>query len=376
MTKVPLTCPDVGPEDARDAVEVIRSGDLEQGMEVESLERQFAEFTGARYAVAVNTGTAALHLALLAHGVGQGSCVYSSALTEPLVLDAICQTGAIPVLVDVDPYTYTMSPQALESVLHSFTHRLLTSTDRCDAVVAVHLFGQPCDMAPIRKLADANGLATVEVAWDALGASYHGSTVGQTGTAAFSFQRGRAINTGEGGMLTTDSELVAFKTRKLRDYGCDCCGRMDEHGFNYRMTDLIAALATSQLERVNRHIQVQGSAAMSYAQGLCDVEGITLPSVLPGTLHAFQRYGVRLNQSFPLSPAGAVKYMANRGIETRRGNPTVVPPIARAACGNGRDPFPEAERVAEELLLLPMHSHMDTESIAMVVQALRAVAWE
>ena len=317
MTTIPLTCPDIGAAEAREVEAVIRSGRLEQGCEVEALERRFAEFTGVRHAVAVNTGTAALHLALLAHGIGNGDVVYTSALGEPAILDAIHASGAIPALVDVDPYTYTTSPSALERALDSWTCTSpVHHSAYAGAVLASHLFGQPCDMSSLQKMADRHGLVLIEVAWDALGASYHGVPAGSFGTAAFSFQLGRAIDTGEGGMLTTESEFVAARARKLRNFGCDCCGRMDEYGFNYRMTDLTAALALSQLETVDKHVEIQTSVAMSYAQGLYDVEGLETPSVFPGTRHAFQRYAIRLTDRFPLRPAGAVRYMARQGIET------------------------------------------------------------
>jgi len=378
MTRIPLTCPDIGAAEVREVEAVIRSGKLEQGCEVEALERRFAEFTCARHAVAVNTGTAALHLALLAHGAGRDDLVYTSALGEPAILDAIHATGAIPVLVDVDPYTYTMSPSALERTLSSCTHHstgVHHYSGHAGVVLAVHLFGQPCDMSDLRQLADRHGLAIIEVAWDALGAALHGEPVGSLATASFSFQHGRAIDAGEGGMLTTDSESVAFMARKLRNYGCDCCGRMDEYGFNYRMTDVTAALALTQLEVLESHIEVQTSVAMNYAQGLYDVEGLIPPSVLPGTRHTFQRYGVRLTAAFPLRPAGAVRYMARQDVMASTGQNLIVPTMARAACLNGRYSFPEAERLARQLLFLPMFAGLGTEDVARVVHALRAVAW-
>ena len=380
MTRIPLTCPDIGAAEVREVEAVIRSGKLEQGCEVEALERRFAEFTGARYAVAVNTGTAALHLALLAHGVGKGGVVYTSALGEPAILDAIHATGALPVMVDVDPYTYTISLSALERAVSSFTRNSLTchsSTPelRGGVLLANHVFGQPCDMSGLRQLADSHGLALVEIAWDALGALYRGQPLGGTGTAVFSFQHGRAIDAGEGGMLTTDSESVAFMARKLRNYGCDCCGKMDEYGFNYRMTDVTAALVLGQLDAMDKHLEVRTSVAMSYGQALYDVEGLEPPSVLPGTRHAFQRYGVRLTAAFPLRPAGAVRYMARQGVTVSTGRNLIVPTMARATCLNGRDSFPEAERLARQLLFLPIFASLGTEGIARVVHALRAVAW-
>ena len=363
MTRISLTCPDVGEEEVQEVTAILRSGRLDQGCYVEALEHRFAELVGVRHAVAMNTGTAALHVALLARGVGPGDRVIAPALCELAVLDAICQAGATPVLVDVDPYTYTISTDRVAEVV----------TENTKALVAVHLFGQPCECDRLQGVARRHGLQLINVAWDALGATYKGEPVGARGTSCFSFQLGRAIVTGEGGMLTTDSEAVAMKARRLRNFGLDSSGEVEEKGFNYRMTDLTAGLALRQVDRVALHVEAQNHVARTYTDALTEVPALVLPSVLPGAVHAFQQYVVRVTDDSLLRPIGLVRYLRDRGIESDTGRRMTLSDVAKLACGGAPGGWPTAAMVARQLVFLPMHTRVDLEAAERVIRAVREV---
>ena len=374
MAATPLAHPHISAEAMQELGRIISYGDPTQGTMVEELEREFARHTGVRHAVALNSGTAALHVALLAHGIGPGDCVITSPLCSPAVGTAIVATGAKPLYADVNPYTYTISPLEAEQAAEAAERTTACSgSHRARALLAVHLFGQPCDMAALGEIADRHGLALIEVAWDALGARYDHASVGSFGTTCYSFQKGKTIATGAGGMLTTDDDVFAAMVRRLANHGRDCHGRVREPGFNYRMSEVIAAMALQQLPHVVHHIELRRHWAAELTHGLSDLAGIVPPAETPGGMHAFQRYALRITPEFPLSREKVRQELQSWEINTPLEDyvPLHQHPFHSSRRKDRARSLVNAECVAQELLLIPMDPSLDALKVNRAVRALR-----
>jgi dTDP-4-amino-4,6-dideoxygalactose transaminase len=230
-------------------------------------------------------------------------------------------------------------------------------------------------MAALSEIAGQHGLVLIEVAWDALGARYDHASVGSFGAACYSFLPGMAIVTGQGGMLTTDDEVVAATARRLANHGCDCHGRVREPGFNYRMSGVIAAMALQQLPHVAQHVELQRHWAGELTHGLCGLAGIIPPAETPGGMHAFQRYAIRITPEFPLSRDRVQQDLQAWSVTTPSANylPLHQHPFHSTRRDKARS-LSNAERVAQELLFLPMDPDLDTLTVTRVVRALRLMA--
>lgn len=376
MAAAPLAHPHISEEAMQELGRIISYSDTNQGPMVEELEGAFERHTGVRHAVALNSGTAALHLALLAHGVGPGDCVITSPLCSPAVGTAIVATGARPLYADVNPYTYTISPLEAEQAAEAADRNAAGSgSPRARALLAIHLFGQPCDMAALSQVARRHGLVLIEVAWDALGARYDHASVGSFATTCYSFQQGKTIATGAGGMLTTDDEVIAAAVRRLANHGCDCHGRVREPGFNYRMSEVIAAMALQQLPHVAQQVELRRHWAAELTHGLSDLAGIIPPAETPGGMHSFQRYAVRVTSEFPLSRAEVRQELQAWSVETPPEDylPLHQHPFHKSRGGNAKS-FANAERVSKELLFLSTHPNLDALTVNRAVRALRLMS--
>ena len=237
---IPIAQPLMGEEEKRAVIAVLESGMLAQGPKVEEFEKAFAALWGVRHAVATSSGTTALHVALLAHGVGPGDEVITSPFTFISSANSILFVGARPVFVDIDESSFNIDPSLIEARI----------TPRTRALLPVHLFGNPCDMEAIMAIAARHGLIVIEDAAQAHGASIQGRKVGSFGTGCFSFYPTKNMTTAEGGMVTTDDDQVAEKARLLRSHGMRKRYYHDFLGYNFRMTDLQAALGLAQLAKL------------------------------------------------------------------------------------------------------------------------------
>ena len=245
------------------------------GRYLERFEAEFAEFCGVRHALACCNGTVAVHLALLAHGVGPGDEVIVPTLTYVASANPIVYCGGRPVFVDAEPRTWNMDPDLIEGAI----------TPRTRGIVVVHLYGHPTDMDPILELADRHGLWVVEDAAEAHGATYKGRIAGSMGSiSTFSFYGNKIITTGEGGMVVTDDDRLAARIRQFKGQGQDPTQRywFPIVGFNYRMTNVAAAIGLAQLERVDWHLGRRREIAGWYREELGDQEGIALSPRSPG----------------------------------------------------------------------------------------------
>jgi perosamine synthetase len=350
---IPIAKPMIGEEERQAVLEVLGSGMLAQGPRVRAFEDAFARMCGVRHAVATSSGTTALHVALLAHGVGPGDEVITTPFTFIASANSILYVGARPVFVDVDPTSFNMDPARIEAAI----------APRTKAIMPVHLFGLPCDMEPIVELARAHGLILIEDACQAHGAEYHGRRVGSFGTGCFSLYPTKNITSAEGGVITTDDEEIAERCRVIRQHGMRRRYYHDEMGFNFRMTDVHAAIGLAQLRKLERFNEARIANARYLSQHL---EGVVTPTVPEGRRHVFHQYTVRV--------ADGRRDVVREGLGERGVGTGVYYPVPvhhqRIYVERGYDgTFPEAERAAAEVLSLPVHPGLSSADLETIVTA-------
>ena len=347
---------------------VLQSGMLAQGKRVRELEERFAEYVGTKHGVAVSNGTLALLVTLQAMGLGPGDEVITTPLTFFATASTILMTGAVPVFVDVDPETYNLDPQRVEEAL----------SDRTRAIVPVHLFGHPVDMDPILKIAEDHGLYVIEDAAEAHGALYKGRKVGTFGdVACFSFYANKIITTGEGGMVVTNDGELADRVRKLRNLGFSVEKRKwlihDIIGYNYRMTNLQAAIGLAQLERIEELVERHRRNARLYNSLLRGLPGITLPPEEPWAKNVYWMYTILVDErAFGLGRDDLIRELEARGVDSRATFwPIHLQPPYKAEYGH--ESYPVAEDLGRRGLNLPSGNTLTEEQIRYVADCLREI---
>ena len=336
---------------------VLESGRYVLGPEVEAFEQEFADFCNSRYCVALNSGTSALQLALMAAGVGANDEVITVPMTFVATTAAIRYLGAWPVFADIDPVTRTLDANQLERLL----------TGRTKAIVPVHLYGLMADMNPIMEFARANGLVVVEDAAQAHGAEYHGNRAGSIGAlGCFSFYPGKNLGAcGEGGAVVTNSEQYATTVRMLRDWGQQGRHHHVLKGYNFRMDALQGAILRVKLRRLETWTEARRQHARHYAERLGGT-GVTLPSEPDGCRCVYHVYGVMLEERDAVQQA-----LNERNIGTGVHYPVPVHLTeAHRDLGHGAGDFPVSERVARQELSLPMYAELEEAQIDEVCEAL------
>lgn len=330
-----------------------------RGEFLDRLEREFAEFCGVRHALTCVNGTAALHLALLGLGIGPGDEVIVPTLTFVASANAVAYCGATPVFIDIEPETWNLDVAQLESKI----------TPKTKAIMVVHLFGHPVDMDPVIEIARRHGLYVVEDAAEAVGAEYKGQRTGGLGdVATFSMYGNKIITSGEGGMITTNDPDLARRMLMLRGQGQDFERRywFPILGYNYRLTNVQAAIALAQLEQADWHIARRRENAALYADLFSELPQFRVQPEMPWAKNVYWINSVVLPEDFPLSRDEAMAALAKRGIETR---PFFYPmhtlPMYTAiAAGQS---FPVADSIAARGMNLPSGADLTRDEIAYVV---------
>ena len=373
---LPLSRPSIGPEEIEEVTACLRSGWLTSGPRVARFEEAFARTVGAAHAVAVTSGTAGLHLALLAAGVGAGDEVVTTPMTWAATANMVLAVGARPVFVDIDPGTLNIEPEAVARAI----------TPRTRAIIPVHFAGQPVDLDPFRVLASRHGLALIEDAAHALGTHCRGRPVGGGSTAAvFSFHPIKAITTGEGGMITTDDAAFADRLRLLRFHGVtrDAWGRYGkrgspdyeivELGFKYNMTDLQAALGIVQLSRLEEFVAARTQAAGWYLGALAGLPAVEMLAPVPyPSRHAWHLLVVRLSLAelhVDRDTIMAALLEANIGVGLHF-KALHLHRLYRERFGLTPGDLPEASRASESILSLPLFPSMTRDDVNDVAAAL------
>lgn len=368
---IPITRPFVGEEEAAAASEAILSGWLSQGRRVQEFEDAVAGYVGVRHAIATSNCTTALHLALIAAGVGAGDEVICSSFSFIATANAILHAGARPVFVDIDPWTYNIDPAQIEQAI----------TPRTKAIVPVDQIGLAADIPAILEIARRHALTVVEDAAPSLGATVgEGRVGGLSDFTCFSFHPRKSITTGEGGMITTDDDTAAERLRSIRSHAASTSDlarhvagttEIEEYrelGFNYRMTDIQGAIGVVQMSRLDKILAERYRLADRYNALLRDDERIAIPHEPAGRRHTYQSYCIRLRAATPR--AAIMEDLARQGIATRRGVMAIhLEPFYRSLMPDVR--LPETERAAAETLLLPLFVGMTEAEQDRVVEALR-----
>ena len=344
---------------------VLESGYLTQGPKVVEFEGLVADRVGVAHAFATTSATTALHLTLAALGVGPGDEVLVPDFTFPATANVVVQQGAVPVLVDVELSTFAIDPDDLA--------RRITSRTR--AVIPVHPFGLPADMDPIMEVAASGGLAVVEDAACALGAEYRGRPVGSIGTAGcFSFHPRKSITTGEGGMIATSDGPLAARIRLLRSHGGVREGgrfTFEDAGFNYRMSDILAAVGVAQFRKLDEMLRLRRAVAALYDRALEGVAGVTTPTCPSESTHTYQSYVVLLDEG--IDRDRVIAELAASGIETTLGTYALhAQPFFSRSYGLSPGDLPSSYRAFMSSLALPLHAGITSSEVEEVVGSLKA----
>ena len=371
--RIPVMVPWLGEEEAEAAAEAVRSGWVAQGPRVAEFERAFAAEVGAAHGVAVSSGTAALHLGLVALGVGAGDEVVVPSLSFIATANAARYVGAAPVFADIDPATGNLTPDTIAAALTSKTR----------AVILVHQGGVPADLDALRKFCAEHGLALLEDAACAAGARYRGAPVGVGAqAAAWSFHPRKLLTTGEGGMATTDDAEAAARMRRLREHGMNVSAA-DRHastkpvleayletGFNYRMTDIQAAVGLVQLRKLAATVAERREIAARYQRELAGIPGLTPVSDPEYGQSNYQSFWVRLDEEFPVFRDDLLLLLSEAGVSARRGIMAAHMEPAYADVDTPR--LPATEALSLNSLILPVFHGMTDAQQDRVIAVLKA----
>ena len=379
---LPFALPEIGEEEISEVVDCLRSGWLTTGPRVKRFEEAFAERLGVKHALAVNSGTAGLHLALEAAGVGPGDKVVTTVMTFTATAEVARYLGADPVFVDIDPETLNMDPAAAA--------RAVRTQSGIKAVLPVHHGGRTCDMGPILAAADDTGAVVVEDAAHALPSAWQGQNAGTLGLAgAFSFYATKTLATGEGGMVVTDSDEVARRMQVMRLHGISrpvwdrytsdrpsWYYEVVEPGYKYNMPDIMAAIGLQQIKKVDRFHARRREIAEMYRIGLADLPLQTPPPEAAGDLHAWHLYVIRLNiERLGIDRDGFIRELSELGIGTSvHYTPLHLQPYWRDRYGLKPDDFPAALDSYRRIISLPIYTRLTNDDVARIVEAVRTVA--
>jgi perosamine synthetase len=377
LNMIPVARPCFGQEEEQAVLEALRSGWVSQGPKVAEFEKKFAEYVGAKYAIAVSSCTTALHLAMVVAGIKQDDEVLCPSYSFIATANCVRYVSAQPVFVDIDPITYNLDPNRIEEAI----------TPRTRAILVVHQIGLPAAMDEINAIAARKGLLVIEDAACAVGSEYRGQRIGRPHSplACFSFHPRKILSTGEGGMLTTNDEQAATRLRTLRQHAMTVSDlarhssskvvieSYAEVGFNYRMTDLQAAIGLVQLQRLDGFIARRRMLAERYTRELAKLGWLLPPQVPAECRHNFQSYSARVAPGAPVSRDELMQKLLDRGISTRRGimSSHREPPYAG---GNWDARLPETTRATDESIILPLFHQMSEEDQDYVVESIREVA--
>lgn len=350
---IPVARPLLGADEEAAVSRVLASGQLAAGEEVERFESRFAQICQVHECLAVSSGTAALHLALLAHDIGPGDEVVTSPFSFAATANTILLVGAKPVFADIDPRTYNLDPAGVEAAI----------TPRTKAIMPVHLYGNPADMDRLMAICQRHGLAMIEDACQAHGATINGQPVGSFGTGCFSFYATKNVTTGEGGAITTSDPAIAERVRLLRSHGQR---ERYEHvgiGYNYRMTNLQAAIGVVQLEKLDQFTEQRITNAALLTERLRRY--VQTPMPLPGHRHVYHQYTIRV----PDDRDAFAHALADRGIGTAVHYPRPIhqQPYYQQL-GYGDVSLPVSEAAAGQVLSIPVHPALTQADIERVAE--------
>ncbi|MCK4352708.1 DegT/DnrJ/EryC1/StrS family aminotransferase [candidate division WOR-3 bacterium] len=390
MRKIPFTIPDIEEEEIKEVIDTLKSGWITTGPKTKKFEEQFAKYIGCKHAIAVNSCTGAMHLALLAYGIGKGDEVITTPYTFISTAETIIHTGATPVFVDIDPKTLNINPEKIEFRIRNFPKGSRPHRDgaelRIKAIMPVHIAGQPCDMDEILDIAKRYNLIVIEDAAHALSAEYKGKKIGTIGdVTCFSFYATKNLTTGEGGMITTDDTDLAEKMRILSLHGMsrDAWKRytkegswyyeiLDE-GYKYNMSDIQSAIGITQLQKLEKMQERRKEIVEVYNEELKEIDEIITPQQKEGTKHAWHLYIIQIKPKLlKINRNEFIKELSKEGIGTSvHFIPLHLMPYYKKKYGFKPGDFLNAEYVYERAISLPLYSKLsksDAQYVAKIIK--------
>jgi perosamine synthetase len=359
---IPVAKPLIGEEEIEEVEKVLRSGFIAQGPKVAEFEEAFASYVGAEHAVATSSGTTALHVALLALGVGNGDEVITTPFSFAATGNCALYVGARPVFVDIEPSTFNLDPEGIEDAI----------TEKTKAIIPVHLYGQPAKMDRIMEISQEHDIPVVEDAAQAHGAKFQDQMIGSIGDmACFSFYPTKNMTTSEGGMITTNSSKLADQARILKAHGEKERYQHSVLGYNFRMTDIAAAIGLVQLKKLDGFNQKRIENAEYLTEHLKGISCIESPFVSPQVKHVFHQYTVRVKDG---KRNDVMNYLNQEGIGTGIHYP--IPIYKQELYQNlgYHDQWSETEKAASEVLSLPVHPSLSVEELEQIVITLEAAS--
>ena len=370
---IPITKPFIGEEEKKACFDAIASGWVSQGPRVNEFENLISRYVDAKYGIAVNSCTSALHVALLAMGIKPGDEIIVPSLTFIATANSILYTGAKPIFVDIDEKTYNIDPEKIEEKI----------TERTKLIMPVHQIGLPADMYKINRIAKENNLKVLEDAACALGSEYNNKKIGSINTACFSFHPRKSITTGEGGMIVTNDEEIEKLSKILRSHGASVSD-LSRHkssnvvfeeypylGYNYRMTDIQASIGVEQFKKLNYILKKRKELAKRYDDLLEDNKSVIVPFVPKDYVHTYQSYMIRLD-SPKISRNEVMQKLLEKDIATRKGVMAIhKEPYYVEKFGNIY--LPITEKATDSAMIIPLFVEMTEEQQDYVVDNLRTV---
>lgn len=353
---IPIAKPQLDDAEVKAVSDVLRSGIIAEGQRVTQFEQEFAEYAGTEYAVAVNSGTAALHAALLAHGIGKGDEVITSSFSFIATANSILFTGAKPIFADIEADTFNLDPKLIKEKI----------TPATKAIMPVHLYGQPADMDLMTDMAEDHDLILIEDACQAHGATYSGKKVGSFGTGAFSFYPTKNMTTSEGGIITTNKKDVADKARMIRSHGSKQRYLHEILGYNLRMTDISAAIGLTQLKKLSEYTSKRQHNAKLLTENLRDINGIQCPTIRERCDHVFHQYTIRIKNRDSLA-----EHLKNKDIGTGIYYPIPIHKQPYYKELGYSDNLLVTEKASREVLSLPVHPGVTDEDITTISNIIR-----
>jgi perosamine synthetase len=356
---IPIAKPDLGEEEIQAANEVMRSGMIASGAQVKAFEAEFADYCKTKEAVAVNSGTSSLHSALLALGINRGDEVIVPSFTFIATASSVSLCGAKPVMADVFSDTYNINPDDISGKI----------TKNTKAIIGVHLFGQAFDIDPVLEICDDDNLFLIEDCAQAHGAEYKGKKVGSMGDAGcFSFYPTKNMTTGEGGMITTDSENLANKTRKIINHGQTEKYLHTDLGYNMRMTDISAAIGRVQLSKIDRMNNIRKRNADYYDKNL-NIKGVQTPFQNPDSTHVYHMYAIKILNDLSINRNDLLDYLADNGIGAAIHYP--MPVHRQPIYHNNPANCPVSEELSKSIMSIPIHPLVTTDDCRYICEKIR-----
>lgn len=364
---IPVSKPSIENEEIDAVADVLKSGMIAQGPKVKELEEKFANFIGVKNAVAVNSGTAALHCSLYAAGIKPGDEVITVPFTFVATANVILMQQAKPVFVDVEDGTFNIDTSKVEEKI----------TKRTKAILPVDLYGHPYDYDSLRKIADRHNLRIIEDACQAVGADYKGRKCGSLGDlGSFSFYATKNMTTAEGGMITTDDDDFAELAKSFRHHGQSEKTRYEyfDLGYNYRMTDISAAIGLAQLNKLGQWNEKRKQNAEHLSKGLAKIKGIKVPVVRKNCSHVFHQYTVKVENDFKLKRDELVVHLKNNGVGCSVYYPKPLHLFNHLGkLGYKKGDFPVSERLSRQVVSLPVHPHLTQEDLNCIIKVFEEI---